>query len=405
MDNTSKINSLLVTINSDEKLSLKGYFVAQLFGLCPTVRYFYVFRNTERFQEKWMQNKVELATSTSGIFAYYLLMMLKSPKDLRDGLIRRLFHKTSEKVLINEGFLSTLAQTLNQYFAKSSRTDSFVKLLRKTNLRKVILIDEFVSLNFVNLKMLNKFGPIIYVSQDYAYNHFKFAHSFIARKLIYKLEKEAIDLADVVIACSEMERLKYLEMGAKKAVFYPNIYPIKEFEPSDKDQIPSVSIVLPKHWGSRAEDSLKEIFKALSHIDKKIKVYMIGMKPLEVPQNVDLQYYEFIKNKLDYLKTLSKSWIGINTGLHLGGTNEKKYDCAMAGVVVLSDTLGVRGDLLQNEYAYVDRQDLTAKLGQLLGFGRDKIVEMGTQNRVQILSLAEKQRGEVSEVVASLVSI
>ena len=52
-------------------------------------------------------------------------------------------------------------------------------------------------------------------------------------------------------------------------------------------------------------------------------------------------------------------------GIHLGGTNERKYDYAMAGLVVFSDNLGVRGDLLPHEYTYVDSYDLAAKLEQL----------------------------------------
>lgn len=71
----------------------------------------------------------------------------------------------------------------------------------------------------------------------------------------------------------------------------------------------------------------------------------------------------------------------------------------MAGIVVLSDNLGARGDLLPNEYTYVDSYDLTAKLEQLIEMGKDRIVEMGKHNRTHALSLAEKQREKLLQTL------
>jgi hypothetical protein len=394
---------MLVVINEGRKFTPKASFVVQLFELSSNARFLYVFRKEDKFREKWDYNQVELATSPSGILVYFFLTMLKSPKDLRDGMLRRLFHRKRAPVLVQEGFLSVLSEALNYYFGMSARTDGIIRFLRKLNSPKFFLIDGFLSLNIVNLKVLKRLGPIIYVSQDVSYNSFEFGDNFIARKLIYKVERKAVVLADVVIACSERDRLKYVEMGARKAVFYPNIYPIAEFEPLDKDQTPSISIVLREHWGSGSERSLEEIFKALSRVDMKIRVYMIGMEPQRVPRNIMLQHYECIPSKLDYLKTLSKSWIGINIGIHMAGSNERKYDYAMAGIVVFSDNLGARGDLLPHEYTYVDSHDLAAKLEQLLKFGKEKIAEMGIQNRKQALSLAEEQREEILKTVNSMV--
>ena len=79
----------------------------------------------------------------------------------------------------------------------------------------------------------------------------------------------------------------------------------------------------------------------------------------------------------------------------MGGANERKYDYAMAGQVIFSDNLGVRGDLLPYEYSYVDSYDLAAKLEQLIEIGKDKIVEMGGQNRRYVLFFTEKQREKV----------
>jgi hypothetical protein len=396
---------MLVVIRDGEELSQKASFVAQLFRLGSNTRLLYVLRKEEdKFREKWDHNQIELATSTTAILANFFLMMLKSPKDLHDGILRRIFHRRRERMPGNEGFLSVLSQALYPYFAKKARTDGIIRFLSKLNSPKILLIDEFFSINTINLKKLKHTGPIIYVSQDVAYNGFGFGDNFIAKKLIYKLERDAIALVDVVVACSERDRLKYVEMGARKVFFYPNIYPITEFEPCDKDQTPSISIILRKHWGSRADRSLEEVLKAISCVDRKISVCIIGMKPQQVPGNIELQHYEYIPSKLDYLNTLSKSWIGINIGIHMSGTNERKYDYAMAGLVVFSDNFGARGDLLPHEYTYVDSHDLAAKLEQLLKFGKKKIAEMGTQNRKQAESLAEKQREELLRMVNRLVS-
>ena len=105
------------------------------------------------------------------------------------------------------------------------------------------------------------------------------------------------------------------------------------------------------------------------------------------------------------MRILSKSWIGINIGIHKGGSNERKYDYAMAGLVVLSDTLGCRGDLLPHEFAYIDNNDLAAKLDQLIKFGKEKINEMGIENRKHTLSFAEEQRDIISRSIKVLLPV
>ena len=105
------------------------------------------------------------------------------------------------------------------------------------------------------------------------------------------------------------------------------------------------------------------------------------------------------------MRILSKSWIGINIGIHKGGSNERKYDYAMAGLVVFSDTLGCRGDLLPHEFAYIDNNDLAAKLNQLIKFGKEKINEMGIENRKCTLSFAEEQRDIISRSIKVLLPV
>jgi hypothetical protein len=396
---------VLVVLRDGKDLSLKASFVVQLFALSRSSRIIYITRNRKnQFKEQWAFNKVELATASRGILWYFLLMILKSPRGLHDGIIRRLFHRGKTETLVNEGFFSIISDVLYHYFANSSRSSRILSALKEDNLQKIFLVDEFLSINTVKLKKIRQLGPIIYLSQDLAHQRYGYYDNLIAKNLMYRFEKDAIAITDLVIACSERDRIKYIEMGAREAVFYPNIYPIAEFEPGDKDMTPSISIVLREHWGMTASRALEEIFDALSQIQMKLKVYMIGIAPKQISRNIELEYCEFISNKVDYLQILSKSWVGTNIGMHLAGSNERKYDYAMANLVVFSDKLGARGDFLPHEYTYVDSNDLTAKLQQLLQLRKEKIFEMGMENRAVAKSLASIQCEKVLTKINNILS-
>ena len=333
-------------------------------------------------------------------------MLAKSPKDLRDGVIFRLFSAKRKNTLTGHGFLSMLSSILYLRFGSSAYATNLISFLNKFNdSYKVFIIDEFVSLNCIDIKRLKTLGSIIYVSQDVAYNRFGYRDNCITKDLMLRLERDAIVNFDLVVSCSEMERLKYLEMGAKTVICYPNIYPTKGFKANDKDDIPSISIVLRGHWGTVAENSLNTIFEALSNINRKIRVYMIGIRPPKVPKNVEMHYHTFIPSKLEYLKLISQSWIGVNLGIHMAGTNERKYDYSEAGLVVFSDALGTRGDLLPYEYVFVDKYDFAAKLGQLLEFGKLRLLEMGEVNREVALSIAEKGQKKILDFFKSNIGL
>ena len=65
--------------------------------------------------------------------------------------------------------------------------------------------------------------------------------------------------------------------------FYPNVYPIKEFEPHQKEKEPSICISFQSRWGNKGIEDFYSIFEALSKINERIKVYAIGVKPQQVP--------------------------------------------------------------------------------------------------------------------------
>jgi hypothetical protein len=394
---------IAIIVRDGKSLSLKASFVADVLKTSTNADFLYAFRKEEdQFTEKTVGHEICLATSITGIILYFALMyFLKSPKDMRDGIIRRLHGRKNLPMLIRYGgFTTVLSQAMYQYFARSARTDNLLRLLEKMNPPRVFLIDEFFSLNVIDLKNLKDLGSIVYVSSDVAHDFYK--DNTAASKLMYKFEKEMINLPDLIIACSERDRLKYSQMGSNKVIYYPNIYPLEDFELRDKDPTPSMSIVLREHWGSRTQASLEEVFQALGFINRPIKVYMIGAKPAKIPKNVELHFHDYIPSKLDYMKTLSKAWFGINLGVHSGGANQRKYDYAMAGLVVLSDTFGARGDLLPHEYTYVDSHDLAAKFEQLLELGKNEISQMGEKNRKQAFSLARRRREDLQKAISDV---
>ena len=391
-------------IRDGDQFSIKSRFVAKLLKLNYNTQFLYVFRSEqEKFEEKLQDNTIRLATSIRDILIFFFgFFFLKSPRDLHDGLIRRIYNQKTVPSVRNGGFITVLSQSLYQYFGRSARNKLFLNSLRKLKPPKIFIIDEFFSLNVVDLKSIKNLGPIIYVTSDLAYDFY--GDNFVASKLMYKLERDIIALPDLVIACSKRDKIKYSKLGASKVVYYPNIYPIKKFELCEKDKIPSISIVLQGHWGSRVERSLEDIFKALAFVDKKIRINMIGKKPKNIPGNVEFHHYDYISDKLNYFNILSKSWIGINLGVHLGGTNQRKYDYSMSGLVVFSDIYGVRGDLLLHEYTYIDIPDLAAKLQQLLKLSKEKITEMGLENRKHSLSLAEAKYQELQLTIKNFLS-
>ena len=191
---------MLITIRNDERLSPKTLFIVQLLNQNFNSKVFYVFkRESEKFREKWRYNQVQLPSSTLGLIMYYLLMMLKSPRDTRNGLMVRLSLMKRKHVLTGEGFLSTLSRTLYLRFGTSARASRLMHLLKKVDLPKVFLIDEFLSLNCLDLNKLRLLGSIIYVSQDIAYNRFGFGDNSITRKLMFRLERDAIIHFDLVV--------------------------------------------------------------------------------------------------------------------------------------------------------------------------------------------------------------
>lgn len=392
---------LVIVIRDGSELSKKGKFIIEHLKSVLNVEFLYVFRKrgfiTRSLREKRHNNLNLHPTSIS--FLMFLFLMFLNPRGLHDEIIRRFLSKNFP-FAVKGGYLYSVSQSLRNYFCKSTQTNGLYRVLNEIDMPKIFLLDEYPSLKVVKLKKLKRYGAIFYTSQDVGYDFFR--NDRIASTIMYKLELSALPFIDLVVACSERDRLKYLEMGAKKAVYFPNCYTLKEFKPHEKDSIPGISIVLKGYWESTAK--FEEIVGSLCYAKKKITLYVIGVKPKKVPKNIKLIYYDHIPSRRKFLETLSRSWIGINIGIHMGGTNQRKYDYALAGLVVLSDTHGARGDLLPYEYVYVDSQDFAANVRELLDLGTKRIFEMGIENRKHVLYSVQKQKKELSRSLKEVIS-
>ena len=86
---------LVVVIRDGPSSSLKSNFLIHLFRLKPETQFLFISRKEKnRFIENCNNNQIELATSFSGILAYFLFIsLIKSPKDLHDGIINRITGK------------------------------------------------------------------------------------------------------------------------------------------------------------------------------------------------------------------------------------------------------------------------------------------------------------------------
>ena len=136
---SDKLMPVILVVIRDRwnEISQKASFVTQIFRANPNVKIFSVFRrDKEKFKEKWSLSSVELPTTPLGIFFYYLLMMLKSPKELYEGLMRRFFRRKLKYTLVSEGFISEISLSLSQFFASAGRSEKIISFFKNRKLRQ-----------------------------------------------------------------------------------------------------------------------------------------------------------------------------------------------------------------------------------------------------------------------------
>ena len=131
---------------------------------------------------------------------------------------------------------------------------------------------------------------------------------------------------------------------------------------------------------------------------QKVKLKFVGNLISRLAINfkwkVKAEFTGFINNRNEFLKKLSEAHIGINFAFKLGGTNVRKYDYALAGLVVLSNPYGCRGEPLPYEYCFLDPADLATKISALKN---EKVEEMGLKNQENVLELYRRSYKNLKE--------
>jgi len=287
------------------------------------------------------------------------------------SLIIRLIYKILRSINIDSPTL--------RYGSLECKAEDLKKYIDKGDL---IILDSIAGYVMIKPQLHNLVDfKIIYLSHNFEPNFFGVTNP---KHFIWKSEKEAVNLADLVIVASYRDLLlynKYYECPIEKIAVLPNIYPLN-FNICKEDS-PTVAVILGDHWGKSVIYSLANILSGLKNLNLKIiSVGNLLTKKLK-HMGLNVEGYDYILGRRNFLEIISKAQIGINYGINLGGTNVRKFDYALSALVVLSSPLGSRGEPLPYEYTFTDAEDLKTKLRFLLE--RD-LKRMGEENRRFALS-------------------
>lgn len=275
--------------------------------------------------------------------------------------------------------------------------------------KMLIVVDDFSTLSMLGyegIDMLVESGsPIVYLS----HNHYNLP------KKLKNLESYLMDNCSFSIVASDRDYLLYktsYNLPTNKMVVYPNIYPLF-LPPSKEDNINLATekesiqtIVL--NMGSKVKDdvcgSLIRTVNMASEMVKGLKIMIIGDRLATLARNyswnVNVEYIPHITDRFRFILKMSTGHIGVNFSYKGVGTNIKKFDYALAGLVVLSNTQGCKGELIPYEYTFFDEADFYVKLTDLL---RSDLLNFGHENRRCVLSRAQRSYQELYKTMTSIV--
>lgn len=283
------------------------------------------------------------------------------------------------------------------YAGNSFDSGALFRRLKASPSPKVVVIDGLSSFSFLGKEGRgeNRSEALwVYLSHDYE-------PDFVTNRALAAMARSRIDFAlencDIVVAASHRDRLRYLAHGklpARDIVVYPNIFPPQdEAPPLQAKTGPFTVASVQSRWSGRsgALEDAKEIASALGLLPGGAEVRVIAFGP-DLPgllrgmlqPRFELEAIGQVPGRGEFIQSLARAHVGINLGRWMGGTNVKKYDYAIAGAVVLSNSPGSRGELLAHEYAFADRHDLAAKLCELSERPRDEVARMGQENRAWV---------------------
>jgi len=278
------------------------------------------------------------------------------------------------------------------YFSNGFDPSPLLARLRDAPPRPVILQDGLSSFAMLGWRG-GRVGDAarIYLSYDYEPDFVR-SRPFLA--MTRRRIDEALKQTDLLVTASEMDERRYLAhrvLGEERMVRYPNVFfPEGLLPPTRETPHDAIVVVtIQSGWSGRAGAvrDARELLDALRRVPGEARLRVVAVGPQlpgllrkGLPPGVELSVLERMPNRLDFLKALSAAHVGLNLGRWVGGTNVKKYDYAISGLVVLSNRTGSRGEKMPHELVF-DDGGLSQRLAELAELGLDTLHRMGLENR------------------------
>jgi len=306
----------------------------------------------------------------------------------------------------------------NEYVTNGFDSDAFFRRVNSATGTSLVIFDSLSAFAYAGwgTQMVKPGVAKIYLSHDYEPD---FVRIHLLSAVVRKRMRAAMQQTDLLIAASQRDKSQYLTYGLiheDKVLVYPNIFlPLG----ADKTRIEGPKSVdaftiaiIETGWSGTAgaiQDG-NELAAALRLLPAatSIRVIAIGAVLARVlserlPSQVELRRYGRIASRAEFLRVLSDSHVGLNQARWVGGTNVKKYDLAVAGAVVLSNSLGSRGDAIPHEFVFKGERDLASKLQDLSEMDRHELARLGAENRARATAIAEGAATELKRKVSELV--
>ena len=268
------------------------------------------------------------------------------------------------------------------------------KLLKLVDTGTLVVLDSlrgYLAARGVVQAIRRKAGLTVYLGHNFEADYYS-----SLRSMVMRLEGEAIRSSDLVIAASLRDMLRYTrDLGApeEKTMVFPNIFPPRGEYLQRKNSSKTMAIITgPEYCGE-----ILRISRMLGE-NKELEVLVFGGRCRKIDGVApNVKTIGFIESRREFLSKLSKAHIGLNYGLWLGGSSTKRYDYALAGLAVASNSIGARGYPLPGEICFADEYDLAAKV-EAIPVG--EAVEMGEANHRRVLEIYEEAVNRLRRMLA-----
>jgi len=277
----------------------------------------------------------------------------------------------------------------------------------------VIVLDHVRAVMMMSRCMnLLKKSRLIHISHDFV-GEFPYTtrlHRFLKKSSLNILS----ELDPLTIVVSYRDKILYEEAAKlSRVLVFPNIYPPvdEKFEP----QVPGkqverdvLRVVAVKGADPHYSMKLAEFIKlAKKYYMRNMKLTVItSHKPTYEPLGaladgkISIRVMGNIPDRFEFLKALSEHHIGLIElyGKRGGGTNVRKYDYALAGIVPASLWWNIPGEPI-NEIPFLDLPDLVAKLTYLTP---EELYKRGLENQTRALEIYKQHFVDVVKELSKL---